>query len=142
MKVLSVRAPWAQFLVRGTRIATRALPPDGRDFKDCENRGWCPHDLDPGDRFGIHCGLKADAGAMLLFGVDPEAVAADLGKVIGSVVLHAVRPWKWAGPERSVWHQPDLVGWYVREPVAWDTPVPVRGRLGLFEVEIVKGVAV
>jgi hypothetical protein len=136
VKVLSVRAPWAQFLVRGTAIATRALPPARPDFKDVENRGWEPHEIEPGDRFAIHCGLKADAGAMVLFGVRPEAVADDLGRVIGSVRLLTVRPWRLAGASRSVWHAPDMVGWYVGEPREWKKRAPLRGRLGLFEVDL------
>lgn len=136
MRALSVKAPWAQFIVRGTGIALReVLPPDRPDRKDVENRSWFPPagQLAPGCRFAIHCSKGVDREAMALFGVDGAAVAADLGCVIGTVVLDAVHGWTEAFACRSPWHARDLVGWYVRDAVALSEPVPARGRLGLWE---------
>lgn len=132
MKALSIRQPWAWLIVHG--------------YKDVENRTWatafrgCIY---------VHAGLHQDYGA---YEGDPvyrwlcqwirERITPDakwdweqsrltLGAIIGEVdivdcVTESGSPW-FDGP----------YGFVLANPVAYDKPIPCKGKLGLFEPQTV-----
>ena len=125
MKALSIRQPWAWLIVHG--------------HKDIENRAW-PTKFR--GRIYVHAGKAFDydgfnylcRNAYLLKGVNLEAFVSlalypPLG-IIGEVdivdcVTQSDSPW-FVGP----------YGLVLRNPVAYTEPIPMKGRLGLFEVEM------
>jgi len=130
MKALSVRQPWAFLLVSG--------------FKDIENRTW-PTKVR--GRIYIHAGMTSDVnvpGRSLteqwilerLSDVEREAYylhPKHRGVIIGEVdivdcVTESDSPW-FEGP----------YGFVLRNPKAYDRPIPWKGRLGFFEVAEVMG---
>lgn len=117
---LSIKQPWAELIFGGA--------------KDVEVRKWTTGYRGP---LWIHTGKKVDDHAMRRFDVESPYT----GGIIGSVVLWGVRPFSsegwdaWrerhrnAGPFRE-----DLgkYGWILKDPRRLDSPIPVRGALGLF----------
>ena len=136
MKVLSVRQPWAWAIIHGG--------------KDVENRNWLTHHR---GRIAIHAGVKFDIPKLDWenyiqgeFGEPWTSMAncyreaaygpsrnVHFGAIIGTVeVYDCVRdslcdsPWKADGD--------DFYCWLLRRPVAFHEPIPMRGRLGLWDV--------
>ncbi len=123
MRALSIRQPWAWLIVN--------------NHKDIENRTW-PTNFR--GRIYVHAGRRmvgddypaqrkyiARAGIII-----PEPL--DLGAIIGEVTITgcvtaeseaAQSPW-FCGP----------YGFTLADPVAYDTPIPYRGRLGFFPVDV------
>lgn len=128
MKALTVRQPWAH------AILTLG--------KDVENRNWSTTYRGP---LLIHAGLQADEGGEVELarrGFDVPGYtspAAPRGAIVGVVQLVncwdpltrdyprgldvIASPW-WIG----------RVGWLLRDPVAFPTPMPWKGAQGLFDV--------
>lgn len=112
MKCLSVRQPWAHAIL--------ALG------KDVENRSWPTRYRGP---LLIHAARHIEAGACRRLTLDPSALI--VGHCLGIVNLVDCMqrsPSRWAIPGQ--WH------WLLRNPRALPRPVPMAGRLGLFEVDI------
>jgi hypothetical protein len=129
MKCLSVRQPWAWAILYAG--------------KDVENRTWAPGKaLKPGDRLAIHaskmfdvdglrwiCANHEELGLKLEdIPIDPKAYP--VGCVVGSVEFLGITD---AADCNGRWFF-GPVGWLVSNPVALAEPVPMKGRLGLFEV--------
>ena len=126
MKALSVRQPWAWFIVNG--------------HKDIENRTWAPSDVVIGKRILIHAGqrkmtrkdfeLFLEYCAELKISKHPKSVDDfDYGAVVGSVLIDGVtRSLKtfWALPKHYHWRLSDGKRTQVRR---------MKGRLQLFEVK-------
>jgi hypothetical protein len=134
MKCLSVRQPWAWAILHAG--------------KDVENRTWAPGKaLKPGDRLAIHASKMFDvdglrwivtnheALGLKLADIPIDAKAYPVGCVVGSVEflgtvtdedIKTFNAGRWFfGP----------VGWLVQKPVVLAEPVPMKGRLGLFDVD-------
>lgn len=128
MKLLTVRPPWAQAIF----VSPVALV----ETKGVENRQWY---TSLRERIGIHAGLNVDRRA----GVDMPGNAAR-GAVLGTVEItgcheegsqqcgwHECRenPWaQWSQPDQPpIWH------WELEHPREFVTPIPAKGRLGLWE---------
>lgn len=131
MKVLSVRQPWAWALIHGG--------------KDVENRNWYTSYRGP---LAIHAGKafdmtrsEWDAMSTGRYGEFWHKMARGynqqpghvLGAIIGTVELYGcVRDeacdsdWKADGD--------DFYCWLVRNPKALKDPIPMKGRLGLWDV--------
>lgn len=126
MKALSVKQPWAELIVRGA--------------KPLEIRGRPVHYRGP---LAIHASQRWDGssdakaawfGARSL-GEPVEPSSLPLGRVVGVVDLdgchrympedqpRALTPWK-----------PDRWAWLMTRPRRADSPFPVRGQLGLWEI--------
>ena len=127
MKALSIRQPWAWLIVQG--------------IKDIENREW--HTNFRGKIY-IHAGKTTDASVPALsvtedwiierltedqrrrYVTTPKARGAIVGEVdIVDCVICSDNPW--------------FVGQYgfvLANPVAYDEPIPCKGMLGLFNVEL------
>jgi hypothetical protein len=116
MRALSIRQPWAWLICAG--------------FKDVENRTW-PTNFR--GRIYIHAGQRFDSDGFQWLRINrpkalPEVQFCALGAIIGEVdIVDCVRasasPW-FEGP----------YGFVLRNPVLYHEPIPMRGRLGLFEV--------
>jgi hypothetical protein len=119
MKVLSVKNPWADWIIFGHK----------GNIKTTENRTW--ETLYRG-RIYIHVSKQVDKYAVnKLF----QATDADLerwenqaGMIIGSVELYAI--------DREIktkWDEPDLFHWRFKNPLPLERAIPARGSLGLWE---------
>lgn len=111
MKALTVRQPWASLIIHGP--------------KRVENRNWPTRYRGP---LLIHAGSNRtgrDRAANVL------ALPLDYGVIIGAVVLSD------CVPVDRCFSSPFTEGpwcWLVGEPIAFSTPIPWRGSLGLFTV--------
>lgn len=111
MKALSVQQPHAdEILLMG---------------KDIENRSWALPAAMLGQRVYIHAGKRPRAG----YGYcrrDPSRLGAILGEVtISGCVAQSDSPW-FEGP----------FGFVLEDPEAYDKPIPYKGRLGFFDVQL------
>ena len=123
MKALSVQQPWAWQIVNG--------------YKDIENRSW---QTSYRGRIYIHAGKRFDYDGFnwlcynynLINRLDPDIWASialyPTYGIIGEVDIVACQtvstsPW-FEGP----------YGFVLKNPVAYKTPIPYKGKLGLFDV--------
>lgn len=122
MKTLSIRQPWAELILQGR--------------KTIELRTWRTHYRGP---LVIHAGGNIELDACAAYGLDPEALVR--GALVGTVEVvdmvmfdHAsyaalrdehLDLGEWPG---------DVLGWRLANPQRLPEPVPMRGRLGLFDL--------
>lgn len=130
VKCLSIRQPWASLILE--------------HGKDVENRTWRTHYRGP---LAIHAGAQFDPGwrsvETIAFlrerGLSIEDIvaleSAPRGGVLGVVELVAVT---FAEREPSPWAMPGQQHWEVMRPRKVPF-VPMKGRLGFFDVEIAHG---
>jgi hypothetical protein len=128
MMALSIKQPWAWLILQG--------------YKDVENRTWsttfrC--------RIYVHAGLKLDSNAYGR-GNDPnEFIGYRLGRIRKYDAWLAAHPLRrgvilgeatvvdCVSESKSEWFDGPY-GFVLEDPVAYDYPIPYRGRLGFFEV--------
>ena len=119
MKALSIRQPWAWLIVNG--------------YKDIENRTWSTSYR---GRIYIHASKTFDPSwlddpiasqyAEAKGSVRTEAFGAIIGEVT-IVDCCAGHPSKWyRGP----------YGFVLKNPVAYKSPIPYKGQLGLFNIAL------
>ncbi len=122
MKTLSIRQPWAELILQGR--------------KTIELRTWQTHFRGP---LLIHAGGNVERDACAAYELDPDALVR--GALVGTVEVvdmvtfdrdsfAAMRDehldlGDWPG---------DVLGWRLANPQRLPEPVPMRGRLGLFDV--------
>ena len=118
MRALSIRQPWAWLVVNG--------------YKDIENRTWSTTFR---GRIYVHSGQRMVAGDypeqreyIAESGIIIPSVLSR-GAIVGEVTITgcvsaSYNPW-FCGP----------FGFTLEDPVAYDTPMPCRGRLGFFPVD-------
>lgn len=124
MKALSIRQPWADMIMR--------------HGKDIENRIW---NTKFRGRFLVHAAkawgrieketyksLVEDLG--LRDGELRAPEGMDLGCIVGSVELVDV-----VKSSLSQWFMGDY-GFVLRDPILFREPVPVKGKLGFFDVDV------
>lgn len=116
IKCLSVWQPWAWLIVNG--------------HKNVENRGWWTRYRGP---LLIHASKKMDldAGRRMMYRDGFNTAELPLGCIVGQVEIVDCTLKK-----SSKWHNPDQYGWYLRNAIAFDKPIPYRGRQGLFDVPV------
>ena len=121
MKCLSIRQPWAELIVRGV--------------KDVENRGW------PTEHRGallIHAGRTWDRSDFDMGYLAPDALGDDGGLApedcVFGAILGVVELVDCTLEQASPWHLGDCCGWYLANPRRFETPVPYKGQLRLFDV--------
>jgi hypothetical protein len=132
MKTLSIRQPWAELILQGR--------------KTIELRTWRTHYRGP---ILIHAGYTLETDGCATYDVNPAALAR--GAIVGTVEIvemvefdhdsfaatrdQHLDPGNWPG---------DVLGWRLADPQRLETPIPMRGRLGLFEVpeEVLEGASV
>ncbi|MGC8781224.1 MAG: ASCH domain-containing protein [Anaerolineae bacterium] len=123
MKTLSIRQPWADLIIQGR--------------KTLELRTWTVKYRGP---LAIHASQTVEREACLAHGLDPDLVTA--GAVIGVVDLveiveldaasYAARTAEHL--DDAPWNGGPLYGWRLENPRPLSEPLPMRGRMGLFEV--------
>jgi len=128
MKTLSIRQPWAELIIQGR--------------KTLELRTWTVKHRGP---LAIHASQTVEREACLSHGLDPDQVTA--GAVIGVVDLveiieldaasYAARRGEHLADEP--WNGGPLYGWRLANPQPLPEPLPVRGRMGLFEAPVALG---
>jgi hypothetical protein len=127
MKALSVKQPWASLICSG--------------IKDVENRSW--HTLYRGPLF-IHASLSYDkeiqlsnlVGMRLPLELLNPITFGDLpcGVVLGKVELADI-----VIDYQSPWADPDCYHWVLKNAVLFEKPLPAKGKLGLWEFDIERG---
>lgn len=117
MKILTVQQPYATLLLGPKRLEIRSRPTKYRGL------------------LGIHAGLQANKyGPWDLFARD---VALPRGVVIGSVHLVDCRPMTGADEQAAyVGFRKDAWAWVTVEPYVLRTPIPLKGKLGIFNADI------
>jgi len=125
MKTLSIRQPWADLIIQGR--------------KTLELRTWTVKHRGP---LAIHASQTVEREACLAHGLDPDQVTA--GAAIGVVDLveiivldadsYAARRSEHLADEP--WGGGPLYGWRLANPQLLAEPLPVRGRMGLFELRV------
>lgn len=104
-RILTIRQPWASAIIYVG--------------KDVENRSWTtPYR----GRLYIHAGMRPDPGEVL-----PASVPVVRGAIIGHVELVDI-----VTSSSSRWAEPGQYHWLLAQPVALASPVPAKGRLGLW----------
>jgi hypothetical protein len=123
MKALSIRQPWADFIVQGK--------------KTLELRSWS---VKYRGALAIHASTNIEREACVAHGIDPERVTA--GAIIGVVDLVDVvelnaRAFEARRAEHLAnarFNTTPLFGWQLANPRALPQPRVIRGRMGLFTV--------
>jgi len=122
MKAISIKQPWAYLICAG--------------FKDIENRKWRTSYR---GRIYVHASKQIDHSAqewLMRFGFSPLFVLMlysnkiPRGAIMGEVdiidcVTESESPW-FAGP----------YGFVLSRPTLYRDPIPMKGKLGFFEVEL------
>ena len=146
MKALSIRQPWAWLIVNGFPIMEAVDNGDGSQrvefsgkvaLKSIENRTWpLPTRFPVPQRVYVHAGVRRDHDALLwLMGKGlPAGIALMLesdriprGAIIGEVTITDC-----VTESKSFWFTGPY-GFVLSDPVAYETPIPCKGRLGFFE---------
>ena len=104
-RVLTIRQPWAAAIIYAG--------------KDVENRSWATRYR---GRLYIHAGMRLDPDDVL-----PAEVPVVHGAIIGHVELVDI-----ATGSPSHWAEPGQYHWLLANPVPLPSPVPAKGRLGLW----------
>ena len=151
MKALSIRQPWAFLILAGIpelvpvpvpdRPTSHTLEPTGRlALKDVENRKWSlPKGFDLPQRIYVHASLRVDncLDALFKMGVPPMFALAGFspqlakrGAIVGEVditgcVTESNSPW-FSGP----------YGFTLANPKPYKYPIPYKGHLGFFDVQL------
>jgi len=116
MKCLTVRQPWADLIVRGT--------------KDVENRSWATRYRGPLlIQASVNMTVADLEDVAHWYGIKIERSSLVFGAILGAVDLVDCRK-----KVSSPWHTRGQVGWYLANPRRLRFPIPNKGQLGLFEV--------
>jgi len=122
VKALSIRQPWAELILQGR--------------KTIELRTWQTNHR---GRIAVHAGKTIKGAACAAYGLDAAALVR--GALVGTVeivemvVLDDERWEALRDQHLSLGAFPgDLVGWRLANPRRLPEPIPMRGRLGLFDV--------
>jgi len=119
LHTLSIRNPWAFEIILGR--------------KDVENRDWKPR-LDTPFRLNIHAGKVFDDRAFPWSLLTREQCAHRMGALVGIVTVAQIHDGYACHGACSSWaHWSARWHWCLSNAHAID-PIPMRGRLGLWEV--------
>jgi hypothetical protein len=153
MKALSIRPPWAQFIVWGVPLTKIVDLGEGRSkvemdgrvvYKNIENRRWkLPSGFKLPQRIYIHASKRDDS---------IEAVLDTCVKRIGlpfMMVMHMTSPLLGRGAiigevdivdciqnSKSPWAIPGQYHYVLANLKGYKAPIPCRGKLSFFEPEI------
>ena len=121
MRALSIQQPWADLILY--------------HGKDVENRTWKLPDKMLNQRIYIHASKRSDRDAVegwgfLFSGSPPGSDRTRRGAILGEVTIAGC-----VTEHTSEWFEGPY-GFVLADPVAYDTPIPCRGRLGFFRPEI------
>ena len=95
------------------------------------------------ERIYIHTGKIFDqAGYDFMVdmkGILPRKEDYDLGTIIGEVDIIDCKFRKPLQIGFSLWHEVGMWGYILANSVRYDTPIPCKGQLGFFEIDIQEG---
>ncbi len=160
MKALSVKPPWAYYIIIGIPYGIAVDNGDGAQsikdsgkviLKDVENRSWpLPSWFTVPQRIMVHVSKRNDdIESVLNFCVGKLKLPASSilmsyskllpkGAIIGEVDIVECK-FRF-GEENdnlySPWHVPGQYGFLLKNPVLYEKPIPCNGRLGFFEPDI------
>jgi len=129
MKAISIRQPWAELILQGR--------------KTIELRTWQTHYR---GRIAIHASQTVREEACVAYGLDPARVVR--GALVGTVELIDIIPldereWETLRDQHlSLGDFPGpMFGWRLQDPQRLPQPIPMRGRMSLFNVpdEVIAG---
>jgi len=129
MKALSIRQPWAELILQG--------------HKTIELRTWQTHYR---GRLAIHASQTVRVEACLAYGLDPSRVVR--GALVGTVELVDIlvldeAAWEALRDQHLSLHDfpGPMFGWRLENPRRLPQPIPMRGRMGLFNVseDVIEG---
>lgn len=106
MKCLSIKQPWADLILQGKK-------PEEFRSRDTKFRG----------EFCIHASKKPDMAAMKEKGFDPKNFT--YGCIVGKAKITATKQY---GPKDY--------GWQLADPKRLIKPIPKKGQLSFFEVNL------
>jgi hypothetical protein len=122
MKALSVRQPWAFLIACG--------------IKDIENRSW---ETNYRGRIYIHAGQRFDPNALielLEMGMSlARALMLHSNQVARGMIIGEVDIVDCITSSNSKWFKGKF-GWVLANPELYEKPIPYKGKLGLFNVEL------
>lgn len=120
MKCLTVKNPWATLILHG--------------IKTLEIRTWATAHRGV---LGIHVARRNDERAFAapaLAAIQGETLPS--GLLVGEVALVDVRPMCPADTEEAgIPYQPDTFAWVLSAPIIYIRPIPLTGRLSLWEYQ-------
>ena len=131
MKALSIRQPWAELILQGR--------------KTIELRTWQTHYR---GRIAIHASQTVREEACVAYGLDPARVIR--GALVGTVELVDIlaldeAAWEVLRDQHLLLRDfpGPMFGWRLKNPQHLPQPIPVRGRMSLFNVpdEVITGKA-
>jgi len=132
MKTISIRQPWAELIMQGR--------------KTIELRTWRTHYR---GQVLIHAGYTIEPDGCEAYDVNPDELTR--GAIIGTVEIVDMVEFDYDSfaatrdqhLDQGDWPG-DVLGWRLANPQRLETPIPMRGRLGLFEVpeEVLEGASV
>jgi hypothetical protein len=122
MKALSFRQPWAELILQGR--------------KTIDLRTWPTHYR---GRIAIHASKAVEEDVCAAYGLDAASLVR--GALVGTVEVVEMVPlddqsWE-ALRDQHLKSGPfpgDLLGWHLADPQRLPQPIPMRGRLGLFNI--------
>jgi hypothetical protein len=125
MKVLTVKNPWAQLIIRGE--------------KDVENRTW---KTDYRGDLLIHASTQPVTFKEFVL-LLPENCSGVFGTLyyyetcnrFNGCILGCVRLVDCVQNDKSVWAQQGLWHWKFENPVCFEKPVKAKGKLGVWEYD-------
>ena len=151
MKVLSVRPPWAYYIIYGVPYGVAVDNGDGSQriedsrkviIKDVENRAWpIPSQFVLPQRIQIQVGKRDDdIEGVLEFCVGKLKLPAfsimmsyskrlPRGAIIGEVDITDCLQ-----VSKSPWAIEGQYHFILSNPISYETPIPCKGKLGLFEL--------
>jgi len=127
MKVLTVKNPWADWIIFGCEGS----------FKTTENRTW---ETFYRGRLYIHVSKQLEDNPYFWTYIRTDGKERheywknQSGKIIGSVELYGI--------DREIkteWDEPGLFHWRMRDPRPLDVAIETRGALGLWNYEVRNG---
>lgn len=153
MKALSVRPPWAQFIVWGIPLTKIVDLGEGRStvelsgkvyFKNIENRSWgLPKGFKLPQRIYIQASKRDDRieavldmcvkkiGLPFMMVMHMSSPLLGRGAIIGEVdIVDCIRN------SKSLWAVPGQYHFILANPKPYKVPIPCRGKLGFFEPDI------
>lgn len=157
MKALSIRAPWAYLIVHGIPIFDSVDNGDGTTsvewnkkvvLKTVENRTWpLPRGFKVPQRIAVHVGIRVDHEAQLWLMKQGFAAMTVLmlysrrlpcGALIGEVdIVDCIDICSDHPAVESPWYAgAPYFGFVLTNPAAYQDPIPYKGRLGFFEVNL------
>lgn len=142
MKALSIRQPYAWLIAKG--------------IKGVENRSW---ETKYRGRVYIHAGAKFDKDALHNWRLKSKDNGGLITLEQGIAIMYLSMLWTQGaiigeadivdckflfGEENdnlySPWHETGMYGFILANPVSYETPIPCKGQLGLFNVELPEAV--